>query len=455
MAKLGDFCFRWCKFDAFSIRGYQAIIQVLVLKRPLEVCTRMKVTMVGNFGLWNKGTMGVRALPMAKALAGCGHQVCIVLPSWDAPEDSGLEYEIDGVEIANVKLPPRIPLLWHALLTISVIRRTLREPSDVIHIFKPKAYAGLVGILVWLLKKVGLLHTRLVVDTDDWEGTGGWNDIERFPRFIKWFISWHERVGLRCCDTVTTASRALELLAWSVGVRRNAVHYVPNGAFVGDVQPVSFEVSSALMSEIEKSDNPIILLYTRFFEYRLEKVVRVLRAVLELEPAARLLVIGKGLRGEESDLAEMLRAAGISDKVIFAGWIDKDDVPKWLRFADVAIYPMDDSLLNRSKCPMKLVDLMVNGLPIVAEAVGQVAEYIENGVSGLLVDPDDILGFSDAIVSLFNDDAARKRLGEGARERIVEKFEWRRLIARVEVAYGLPMQRSRTEGVIEAVVVRR
>lgn len=399
----------------------------------------MKITMVGNFGLWKKGTMGVRALPMAKALVERGHQVTIVLPPWDEPESSGLEFEIDGVRIANVALPRRIPLLWHILLTISVMRRTLKEPCDVIHIFKPKAYAGFVGIWVWLLKKLSLSTVKLVVDTDDWEGTGGWNDLEHLPGIVKWFISWHERIGLKCSDAVTTASRALELLSWSIGVPRDSVYYVPNGVSLHGVSSVTIKDNGDPDTQLSCAGHPTILLYTRFFEYRLEKVVNVLKDVLEREPSARLLTIGKGLRGEENEFANMLRVAGLSDKVIFAGWIDKDDVPKWLRKGDVAIYPMDDSLLNRSKCPVKLIDLMVNQLPVVAEGVGQVAEYIENGVSGVLVEPDDISGFSNAIAGLLNDQTERHRLAEGARRRIIDKFDWRHLVDRVEKAYGLPV----------------
>lgn len=411
----------------------------------------MKITMVGNFGLWNKGTMGVRALPMARALVWRGHQVCLVLPPWDAPAESGLEYEIDGVRIANVELPPRIPLIWHVLLTVALARRALREPCDVIHIFKPKAYAGFVGLLVWLLKKLRLSRVRLVVDADDWEGTGGWNDLERFPGVVKWFIAWHERAGLRCCDAVTTASRALELLAWSVGVPKPAAHYVPNGAFVDDVVEIASRRISPPSIDIELAGRPVILLYTRFFEFRLEKVVGLFRAILDQEPAARLLVVGKGLRGEENDLSDMLMRAGLSGKVVFVGWIDRNDVPDWLRLGDVAIYPMDDSLLNRAKCPMKLVDLMVNCVPVVAEAVGQVAEYVESGVSGVLVEPDDISAFADAVVGLLGDSEARVRLGANARERIAAKFEWRRLIDRVEAAYGLPARWAAAESVVEVV----
>lgn len=395
----------------------------------------MKITMVGNFGLWHKGTMGVRALPMAKALASRGHDVCLIIPPWDDPKESGIETDMERVRIANVKLPPGVPLIWHALLTINLLRRTLREPADVVHIFKPKAYAGFVGLALWMMKRLRLYKARLVVDTDDWEGDGGWNDLESFPRVVKWFISWHERTALRCSDAVTVASRALELIVWSLGVKRRHVFYVPNGMWLsGGKDPVAVPGCPGVAPS-GIAGYPVILLYTRFFEYRPEKIVDILSALKNRGLRLKLLIVGKGLYGEEDVLREKLREAGLASDVVFAGWQRAEEVPGWLSLGDIAIYPMDDNLLNRAKCPMKLVDLMANGIPVVAESVGQVSEYVEHGSSGILVEPGDIDGFATAVAELLDDERTRRLLGEAAKRRIAEVFDWRRLVDEVEASY--------------------
>ena len=48
----------------------------------------------------------------------------------------------------------------------------------------------------------------------------------------------------------------------------------------------------------------------------------------------------------------------------FAGWVSSQDLPGYFAAADVAIYPLDDTLLNRAKCPVKLTDLLLAGLGI-------------------------------------------------------------------------------------------
>ena len=115
----------------------------------------MRVVFIGPFGLRVKGTMSRRALPMARALAARGHQVDVILPPWDCPEDSGREWEEEGVGVHNIALPPRFPLLFHLLVTWQLVRRALALKPDVVHCFKPKAYAGLSAAAIWFLQRLG------------------------------------------------------------------------------------------------------------------------------------------------------------------------------------------------------------------------------------------------------------------------------------------------------------
>jgi glycosyltransferase involved in cell wall biosynthesis len=101
----------------------------------------------------------------------------------------------------------------------------------------------------------------------------------------------------------------------------------------------------------------------------------------------------------------------------------------------VAIYPLDDNLLNRARCSVKFVELMAAGLAIVAEDVGQSSEYIEHGCSGLLVEAGDTEAFTRCVVRLLRDKSLRGALGNEARRRVCEEFAWERLVERIESAY--------------------
>ncbi len=384
----------------------------------------MKVVMVGPFGLSPKRTMAVRALPMAQALARRGHALVMLLPPWSNPSDSGKVSDAGGVQIINVALPPRIPMLFQSMLSARLLRQALAFQPDVIHCFKPKAYAGLVAWCVWQLKRLNGVRARLVVDSDDWEGTGGWNEVEPYSWPLKKFFAWQERWGLKHADALTVASRALQTLAWSLGAQRHRVFYVPNG--VADLPAQS---RSPSVSE------PTLLLYTRFFEFGLERVARLFALLAAQNPSLKFLIVGTGLFGEERKFLWLLEQACVSSRVQFLGW-PVEQLPAIFAQATLAVYPFDDTLLNRTKCAVKLVDLLSAGVPAVAEAVGQNSEYIVHGESGLLVRSGDEEAFVHAVNQLLVDEALRERISAGARNRMREHFMWEHLANEVEQAYA-------------------
>ncbi len=398
----------------------------------------MRIAMIGLFGLRPKGTMSVRALPLAQALVARGHRVDMIMPPWSYPQDSGQEWEEDGVSIRNITLPPHFPLLWHLIVTWRLVRCALALRPDVVHCFKPKGYAGLAAMAVWFLKRLRLTKARLVVDSDDWEGKGGWNEIEPYTRLQRRFFAWQERWGLTHCDALTVASRALETIVWSLGVAPDKVLYVPNGVVSG----FGFRVSSSEfniqypISNIQFTDHPIVLLYTRFFEFQVERVVDIFQRVLAGVPEAKLLVVGRGFFGEEEQLKELMQEAGIADHLIYVDWIETDQLPAYFAATDVAIYPYDDTLINRTKCAVKLIDLMAAGVPVVADDVGQNGEYVVHGSSGLLVPVGETDTFARSVVELLRDEGLRVKLGKGAQRRVLEEFNWGKLVVRVEEAYG-------------------
>jgi glycosyltransferase involved in cell wall biosynthesis len=415
----------------------------------------MRISIVGPFGLRPKGTMSVRALPMARALAARGHAVRVILPPWDYPQDAGRKSREAGVEVENLELPAGVPGWFHVSMTRRLVQRALDFQPDVIHCFKPKAYAGLAAWWLWQIKRAGCVKARLIVDTDDWEGAGGWNDLvsrqssaasrqssaaSRQPSVVRgqysWaqkkMFAWQEQWGLTHNDGVTVASRALQSLVWSLGVKPERVMYVPNGVVNSE-----FRMLNAEPPFRNPPSGFHILLYTRFFEFRIERVLQVLRCVVDEIPDARLVVVGKGFNGEEQQLLLQAEALGLRGSIEYAGWVDAAALPAYFAQAGVAIHLCDDTLINRAKCSVKLIDLLGAGVPVVADAVGQNTEYIRHNETGSLVPSGDAAAMANAVIDLLRDRGKANRLGGQAAQDVIERFSWDRLVERVEQAYGM------------------
>ncbi len=405
--------------------------------------------------------MRSRALPLGHALVERGHRVTMLLPPWQNPEDAGrvwvdrAKVAAQGVKIENMALPVGVPGWFQIKLTWSLVRRALALHPDVVHGFKPKAYAGLAH------RCLALCAPRLpvVVDTDDWEGPGGWNDLNPYTPVLKWFFARQEHWGLRHADAVTVASRALQTLAWATGGTPERVFYLPNGVEAREKK----HEKEAISFSREPDSRSILLLYTRFFEFDIERLWRIVQRVRDHRPAIRLLVVGKGLFGEEKKLLRMAQEAGwqiteppshtltpaswaqldsFSDghfshraDLIYAGWVPFEDLPTYFAWADVALYPFNDTLINRTKCPVKLLDLLQAGVPVVGDAVGQIVENIRHGETGLLVPPGDEAAFAEAILTLLADVELRRTMSLRAQQDVRERFAWHNLAAVAESAY--------------------
>ncbi len=382
----------------------------------------MRIAIVGNFGLTGKQTMAVRALPLAEALAARGHLVCMALPIRREGDRHGPR-ERNGVQLRYAGRAPAIPGLVELWQAIRLAWLAWRWQPEVLYCFKPIAHAGSVLALFWWLRRLHLLPatTALALDADDWEGRGGWNDRQPFPGWLKRVIAWQEGWSLRHADAVTVASRALIGLAEKAGARN--VVYLPNA--VADSVQRLVPADRGLRGRLGLEEQAVVLLYTRFFEFSLHRVLEVFQGVLRQIGEGTLLVVGQGLQREENLLRELARGQGIEDRLRFAGWVPPEQLPSYFAAADVALYPLDDTLLNRTKCPVKLLDLLAAGVPVVADRVGQAIEYIADGRTGVLVAPGDASAMAEATAALLRNPARRKALGEAARAETLARWNWR------------------------------
>lgn len=381
----------------------------------------MRLAMVGPFGFHPKKTMRARAFRLGRALAQRGHEVQLLMPPWHTPQKANTSWTEEGVAIRYTPLSGGV-----VGITRHLLRETLAFQPDVVHCFKPKAYSGLVAWWLWHFHR---RHLRLVVDSDDWEGWGGWNELELYSPLQKRFFAWQERWGMAHCHTLTVASRTLQSLAWAQGVAPEKVVYLPNGPGIeGDASG-----AAAKRSELGLGQRPTLLLYSRLFEFNMERLVTILDQVRAAVPQLAVLAVGAGLYEEDAAaLRKQLESANLLEVMVDVGWVAEAELPAVLGAADAGLYLMDDSLLNRTKCPVKLADMLSIGLPVVAEDVGQVSEYVRHHETGLLRESGDVEGVARDLVMLLQDEEMRRRLGENAGEYLQRDFAWSRLAQRLE-----------------------
>jgi glycosyltransferase involved in cell wall biosynthesis len=121
-------------------------------------------------------------------------------------------------------------------------------------------------------------------------------------------------------------------------------------------------------------------------------------------------------------LQAQVRSLGLTGHVMFAGFVPPTDLNGHYRKADVLVNPSLSESFG-----MSLVEAMVNEVPVVATRVGGMTEIVEDGKSGLLVEPGNPSALAQAILRLLTDDGLRKSMGEAARRRAMELFSWEKI----------------------------
>lgn len=395
----------------------------------------MNIVFLAPFGIRPKGTLIARMLPLAVELQRLGCRVTIVAPPYTNPEDSGKTGIIRGVRLVNVALPATGKALSALPLSWRLFRAALAEKPDLVHLFKPKGYGGLAAMLHLSLRRLGLRLPPLFIDTDDREGGGGMNDLHPYSSAEKRLFAFQEKWLSRTAAGVTVASRELEKLTTELGVPKSRIMYLPNC-----VEPKPEGDGKRIRERLGISpETQVLLLYTRFFEFTQERLHLLFAEIYRLLPVLRLLVVGKGRNREEELLLEAADHMGFREALTVMGWVEPEDIPDYLAAADMAVYPLDDTLLNRAKCPAKLTELLMAGLPVVADNTGQAAEYIQSGKTGILCRPGDWREMAAAVAAFSGDASRRQEFGEAGRRYLLENFSWRVYVEQLLDFYSMEL----------------
>ncbi|MGH1490447.1 MAG: glycosyltransferase family 4 protein [Acidimicrobiales bacterium] len=139
-------------------------------------------------------------------------------------------------------------------------------------------------------------------------------------------------------------------------------------------------------------------------------------------------IVGKGIPGKNSlqgPLEQLIKSEGLDDHVSMVGHVSQDELIRLLHTASVSVLACrQDAATNAvDGIPATLMEGMAVGVPTISTTVSGVPELIEDGVSGLLADPEDPATMADAIGRVINDQALQEKLSAGGYQRVLERFD--------------------------------
>lgn len=157
-------------------------------------------------------------------------------------------------------------------------------------------------------------------------------------------------------------------------------------------------------------------------------------AVLKEFPEVRFVFAGDGER--KVDFEQQIAKLSVESKFVFMG--RRQDIPEILACCDIGVLPSRAEGMSNA-----LLEYMAAQLPVIASRVGGNPELVEDGITGLLVPPENADALADAVLKLLRDPQLARRVALNGHEFVTQNFSFERLARDVDAMYSELLQRHR------------
>ena len=355
------------------------------------------------------GAEGIHILEMIEAFRAEGHEVIVQAMAHGESRGSGHEGFFKRLKASLPKGVFELAAAASSIVDYVTFGRALRKHRPDF-VYKRHALNDVGVVLASRHHGVPLLLEVNRLYASDQHTRFEQLRFRRFSRFL-------ERVAVTTASVVAAVSTPLAGHVRELSKQRANVMVLPNGANPDLFRPRA-DLRANMREELAWRDSVIVGWAGILREWH--GVELLIRAVARV-PGLKLLIIGDG--PDRGRLDNVIQSLNLGDRVMFTGRVSHADVMRYIGAVDVAVSSADRTGIAS---PMKLLEYMAMERATVAPRSRNIEDLIDDGVDGLLFEPDS----EDALVAvlrrLSQDEALRERLGRQARLKVVHVRNWQR-----------------------------
>ncbi len=228
-------------------------------------------------------------------------------------------------------------------------------------------------------------------------------------------------------DLIITPSRGIAGMLQARGVDAGRIRVIPNGA---DLPPEQMPPSPAPW--------PYLLYFGALQPWQgLETLLRAFARLLDFQQL-RLVICASVPRRRSKPYVRLAKRLGLESRVHWRYALGQEVLDPWRRNALLSVAPLSECSRNLQQgcSPLKVLESMAAGVPVVASDLPPVRELMQDGVQGRLVPPDRPAELARAIRILLEYPQLRETMGAAGREHIRYHFTWELALQRLRAVYG-------------------
>ena len=191
------------------------------------------------------------------------------------------------------------------------------------------------------------------------------------------------------------------------------------------VTPFGVDIQKFNKLPVEKEDKFIFCtVKTLAPKYGITGMIRAFKLFLDKLSESEQLKVEYHIYGggeQKEEVENLIKELGLQDKVFLKGYVPNDQVPVVINKCDVFLLKSE---LDSESFGVAAVEAMACYKPVIASNISGFLEVIEDGVSGIIVDKNDLETYANKMFELYNDKERRESLGKEGRKRVEKLFDW-------------------------------
>jgi len=244
---------------------------------------------------------------------------------------------------------------------------------------------------------------------------------EAFSTAKRRYLTAMTRLSVRRArHIIAVSAHTRDDLVYHFGVRPERITVIPNAADERYRPADTADDIARFKAANNLPDRFILFVGTLEPRKNLRRLIEAFALLSSDDPSVKLAIVGAS-GWLTSDLAPLVQSRGLSDRIIFTGYVSDDDLPRWYQAATVFCYP---SLYEGFGLPV--LEAMACGVPVVTSRTSSLPEVA--GDAALLIDPTDVRGLANTLQSVLADDARRQAMSAAGIARS-HAYSWERTAA--------------------------